>query len=168
MAILSIIVHHLRIRKSLSRLNKNNDILLGKLLQISKGKNTHLKKVNGDTSRITSGSQILISSESGPIKSLHYFRKKREFDRIEKENMRMINRITNQGSTMSLKKMNKEYLEKKKLMAQISKPAHSTEAILNAILNIKQKVNQKAGSHLPPISAGMSILIYCFKIKLNY
>lgn len=47
-----------------------------------------------------------------PIKSLHYFQKRREFDRIEKENVKMMDRICQQGSTISLKKLQADYMNK--------------------------------------------------------
>ena len=52
-------------------------------------------------------------SSNPELKSLHYFQKKQEFERIDKENNEMFKRITSQGSTISLKKMREDYNKKK-------------------------------------------------------
>lgn len=94
------------------KLNKTNDILLGKLLDISKGKNTFIANVSNSSS-VQNLHSCLVPTHHHKVKSLHYLAKKHEFDRIEKENLKLMNRIANQGSTLSLKKIGQEYEERK-------------------------------------------------------
>lgn len=82
--------------------------MLGKLFEISKGKNSYMASLK--------------SSSQSSLKSLHYVQKKREIERIEAENLKMMDRIMHQGkrvvlfsglasvgSTISIAKMKQDY-----------------------------------------------------------
>ena len=61
-------------------IRKNNAHLLDKLLYISKGKNCLVKQQN-------------IKIEKPPSKSLNYISKKKEAERIDRENQKIMQRI---------------------------------------------------------------------------
>lgn len=75
------------------------------------GRNSVQEQILGGY-RNNSSMQSMSESKLMPIKSLHYLQKKKEFDRIEKENIKMMDRICHQGSTISLKKLQADYINK--------------------------------------------------------
>jgi len=48
-------------------------------------------------------------------------KKKKELQRIDQENIKMMNRIVNQGSILSTKKMEMEYKKKQKLLKNLQR-----------------------------------------------
>lgn len=68
--------------KKISEIKRNNQKLLGKLLEISKGKQSQTAQKNMKLPR-------------GASKSLNYVSKKREAERIDRENQKILGRILN-------------------------------------------------------------------------
>lgn len=77
------------------QIRKSNQILLDKLLDISKGKWSTVghNGVNPPTTK-----------KVAP-KSLNHVAKKKELQRIDEENIKMMNRIVNQASTVSTRRI---------------------------------------------------------------
>lgn len=83
-----------------AEINRENQILLNKLVEISNGKWSSVAK-----------------AEKKPVKkkpvvekkSLNYERRKKEFERIERENMAIAQRLFNKQGSISKKKMDEDY-----------------------------------------------------------
>lgn len=83
-------------------IRKSNQVLLDKLLEISKGKWSSVGR---------KGVNVPAAKKVGP-KSLNYLNKKRELQRIDQENIKMMNRIVNQGSILNTRKLEQEHRER--------------------------------------------------------
>ena len=92
---------HLRLTfdpEKITEIKRNNQHLLDKLLEISNGKRCPVNQKN-------------IKVEKGASKSLNYTSKKREAERIDRENKRILDRIINVKPNLSMqtKKLSKDY-----------------------------------------------------------
>lgn len=92
-------------------INRENKILLDKLVEISNGKFSSVTKAGKKTKKKTVQTK----------KSLNYEKRKKEFERIERENMAIAQRLYNKESSISKKKMDKDYNTHKKYKKQIQK-----------------------------------------------
>ena len=95
-----------------AEINRENQILLNKLVEISSGKHTSVGKPP---------KKVKKKSTPGSKKSLNYERRKKECDRIERENMAIAQRLFNKQGSISKKKMDEEYDTHKKYKKQIQK-----------------------------------------------
>lgn len=93
-----------------AEINRENKILLDKLVEISNGKFSSVGKA-------TKKKKKNIQTK----KSLNYEKRKKEFERIERENMAIAQRLYNKESSISKKKMDKDYDTHKKYRKQIQK-----------------------------------------------
>lgn len=94
-----------------AEINRENQILLNKLVEISNGKWSSVSKPAPKKAK-----------KVGPSKkSLNYERRKKEFERIERENMAIAQRLFNKQGSISKKKMDEEYKVHKKYKKQIQK-----------------------------------------------
>lgn len=101
-------------------------MLLDKLLDISKGK----WAAPGMKAKQT-------KKRIGP-KSLNYVTKKREMERIDHENLKLMNRIVNQNPMLNTKKFEKEYRDRRRLQKSLQR---------NRLLPIKQLMSKKKKQH---------------------
>ena len=92
-------------------INRENKILLDKLVEIS----------NGKFSSVTKAKKKKTKKAVQSKKSLNYEKRKKEFERIERENMAIAQRLYNKESSISKKKMDKDYHTHKKYKKQIQK-----------------------------------------------
>ena len=91
-------------------INKDNQILLNKLVEISAGK---WSSITVDRKQVTGGSRQGKPSTSksvGPT-SLNMLVRKKETERIEKENHAFAKRLFDKQAIMSKKKMDQEWLD---------------------------------------------------------
>lgn len=79
-------------------IKRTNQVLLERLLDISKGKNVSVGRHN----------ELSPSIVSGP-RSLNYLNKRKEADRIDRENQKIMDRIIKQGPSYQSKKLENEY-----------------------------------------------------------
>lgn len=96
-------------------------MLLDRLLDISKGK------------WATPGMKARVPRRVGP-KSLNYVTKKKELERIDNENIKLMNRIVNQNAMLNTKKFEKEYQNRKRLQKSLQR---------NKLLPIQQMLKKK-------------------------
>lgn len=81
-------------------INRENQILLNKLVEISSGK----------WSSVAPAPKKAAKKKAVPAKkSLNYERRKKEFERIERENMAIAQRLFNKQGSISKKKMDQDY-----------------------------------------------------------
>ena len=97
-----------------AEINRENQILLNKLVEISNGKWTSVAKAP----------KVAKKKEVGNKRSLNYERRKKEFERIERENMAIAQRLFNKQGSISKKKMDQDYGVHKKYKKQIQKLDH--------------------------------------------
>lgn len=113
-----------------AEINRENQILLNKLVEISNGK-------------WSSVSKPVVKKKAKPVgppkKSLNYERRKKEFERIERENMAIAQRLFNKQGSISKKKMDAEYGVHKKYKKQIQKAEPTAKG------TIKGKTKGKKG-----------------------
>jgi hypothetical protein len=95
--------HEFEANERINEIKRNNQLLLDKLLDISKGKFA------------APGMQHKLPSKRGGPKSLNYVAKKRELERIDNENMKLMNRIVTQNPMLNTKKFEAEYKQRRKL-----------------------------------------------------
>lgn len=94
-----------------AEINRENQILLNKLVEISNGKWTSVAKATKAPKK----------KEVSTKRSLNYERRKKEFERIERENMAIAQRLFNKQGSISKKKMDQDYGVHKKYKKQIQK-----------------------------------------------
>lgn len=96
--------HEFEANERINEIKRNNQLLLDKLLDISKGKFAApgMKHVQPKKKR------------AGP-KSLNFVTKKKELERIDTENMKLMNRIVNQNPMLNTKKFEDEYKKRRRL-----------------------------------------------------
>lgn len=84
-----------------AEINRENQILLNKLVEISSGK---------WSSVAPAPKKVAKKKVAAPAKkSLNYERRKKEFERIERENMAIAQRLFNKQGSISKKKMDQDY-----------------------------------------------------------
>ena len=89
--------HEIEENKKVEDIRKNNAHLLDKLLEISKGKHCKVSQQN-------------CKVKTAPSRSLNYVNKKKEADRIDRENQKIMDRIINvKPQLTSYEKMRKDY-----------------------------------------------------------
>ena len=76
--------HDFHEKEKTNEIKKSNDILLGKLFEISRGKHSLIGGLQNN-------------SPSFSLKSLNYVQKSKEFERIDNENEKIMERILSQG-----------------------------------------------------------------------
>ena len=118
--------------------NRNNQLLLDKLLEISKGKFAAPGMNHKQPKK----------KRKGP-KSLNYVTKKREMERIDQENMKLMNRIVNQNAMLNTKKFEAEYKRRKRLQKSLQR--NKLRPIQNMLKKKKMK-NQRSLGKLPSIA----------------
>ena len=95
--------------EKINQIRRNNQLLLDRLLDISKGKwaapGMNAKKPK---------------RRMGP-KSLNYVTKRKELARIDEENSKLMKRILNQNPILSTKKLEKEYRERRRLQKSLQR-----------------------------------------------
>lgn len=96
-----------------AEINRENQILLNKLVEISNGKWSSVTK---PPVKKVKKAPVLPSK-----KSLNYERRKKEFERIERENMAIAQRLFNKQGSISKKKMDEDYGVSRKYKKQIQK-----------------------------------------------
>jgi hypothetical protein len=84
----------------MSEIKRTNQVLLERLLDISKGKNVSVGRHN----------EVSPSQVSAP-RSLNYINKRKEADRIDRENQKIMERIIKQGPNYQSRKLEQEYME---------------------------------------------------------
>ena len=84
----------------LNEIKRTNQVLLERLLDISKGKNVSVGRHN----------EISPGVATAP-RSLNYLNKRKEADRIDRENQKIMERIIKQGPTYQSRKLELEYQE---------------------------------------------------------
>jgi hypothetical protein len=94
-----------------AEINRENQILLNKLVEIS----------NGKWSSVSKPAPKKVKKAGPTKKSLNYERRKKEFERIERENMAIAQRLFNKQGSISKKKMDEEYKVHRKYKKQIQK-----------------------------------------------
>ncbi|CDW76589.1 UNKNOWN [Stylonychia lemnae] len=121
--------------KKINEIKRSNQILLEKLLDISKGKRCEVKQEN---------LQLTLPQQ----KSLNYQVKKKEAERIDTENQKIMERIVNQNPSLSSKKMHQDYQETKKY-----KKLKEQKKVLNVekIIEKKKKMVMEARSTILPL-----------------
>lgn len=100
-----------------AEINRENQILLNKLVEISNGKWSSVAKVSKTATTTKKAKPVL----TGTKKSLNYERRRKEFERIERENMAIAQRLFNKQGSISKKKMDEDYGVHKKYKKQIQK-----------------------------------------------
>lgn len=101
-------------------------MLLTRLMEISKGKWSSVG---------TKGRNPPNTKKKGP-KSMNYLNKKKELQRIDRENMKMMNRIIQQGAILNTRKLEAEYREKQKIMRNLQR--NTFQPLLKKV--VRQKV----------------------------
>lgn len=102
-----------------AEINRENQILLNKLVEIS----------NGKWSSVSKAPKVVKKKEPVNKKSLNYERRKKEFERIERENMAIAQRLFNKQGSISKKKMDEEYGVNRKYKKQIQKLEPSAKPV---------------------------------------
>lgn len=122
--------------EKINQIRKNNQLLLDRLLDISKGRwAAPGMKAKQRKRRV------------GP-KSLNYVTKRRELERIDNENMKLMKRIVNQNAMLSTKKHEKEYRERKRLQKSLQR---NRFAPIQNMLKKKKQFHEKSTGRLPPL-----------------
>lgn len=124
----------------MSEIKRTNQVLLERLLDISKGKNVSVGRHN----------EVSPSQVTAP-RSLNYINKRKEADRIDRENQKIMERIIKQGPSYQSRKLEQEYQEttlRFKKMKQKSM-ALSVEKMLE---KKKQMMQEVRSNYLPLIS----------------
>ena len=129
--------HEFEGNERINEIKKNNQLLLDKLLDISKGKFSAPGMKAKQPKRKT-----------GP-KSLNYVTKKKELERIDRENMKLMNRIVNQQAMLNSRKLDKEYKEKKRLQKSLQR--NKMNPIKNMLRKKIQKQHQRSTGRLPAL-----------------
>ena len=83
-----------------AEINRENQILLNKLVEISSGKWSTV---------VPAPKKVVKKKVETNKKSLNYERRKKEFERIERENMAIAQRLFNKQGSISKKKMDMDY-----------------------------------------------------------
>ncbi|CAI2372294.1 unnamed protein product [Moneuplotes crassus] len=96
-----------------AEINRENKILLDKLVEISNGKFSSVSKPVKKAKKAKKAVQTK--------KSLNYEKRRKEFERIERENMAIAQRLYNKESSISKKKMDKDFNTNEKYKKQIQK-----------------------------------------------
>lgn len=137
-------------------INRNNQILLNKLVEISAGKRSsvvpaprrirEMSKVSPSMARNFSISQLGQSSQGnlGP-KSLNFVRRKNEIDRIERENYMFAKKLYDNHGNISKKRLDAEYKlinKYKKNIQKVKKPPKASYYDTSMIRN---------SNRLPPL-----------------
>lgn len=119
-----------------SEIKRSNQVLLERLMDISKGKGCAVKQEN------------LAQTLQAP-RSLNYILKRREAERIDKENDKIMRRIIRQGPTVQSKKFEQEY---KDTTLRFKKMKQKTLAIsVEKIIERKRQHLQQVKSSLLPL-----------------
>lgn len=125
--------HEFNENEKINEIKKNNQLLLDRLLDISKGKWASPGMKHKQPKK-----------RMGP-KSLNHVTKKRELERIDNENMKLMHRIVNQNPMLNTKKLEKEYRERRKLQKSLQR---------NRIIPIKsilKKKHERSAHRLPAL-----------------
>jgi hypothetical protein len=89
-------------------IQRNNKVLMEKLIDISKGK------------------QSILSANMHQVKSMNNKKRSKNMETIDEENMKLMMRIIKQKPKMTVKDMNSEYECKRKYISMISKSNRAT------------------------------------------
>lgn len=122
--------------EKINEIRRNNQLLLDRLLDISKGK----WAAPGMKAKV-------VRKRMGP-KSLNYVTKKRELERIDNENLKLMNRIVNQSPMLNTKKFEQEYRDRRRLQKSLQR--NKLIPIKN-LLKKKKRVNERSTGRLPPL-----------------
>lgn len=124
--------------EKINQIRRNNQLLLDRLLEISKGK----WAAPGIKARVKKPKRRV-----GP-KSLNYVTKRKELARIDEENSKLMKRILNQNPIMSTKKLENEYRERRRLQKSLQR---NKLVPIQHMLNKKKRMNEKSTGRLPPL-----------------
>jgi hypothetical protein len=122
--------------EKINQIRRNNQLLLDRLLDISKGRwaapGMKAKKLKRKT---------------GP-KSLNYVTKRKELARIDEENSKLMKRILNQNPIMSTKKLESEFRDRRRLQKSLQR---NKLLPIQKMLNKKKQNHEKSTGRLPPL-----------------
>jgi Hemingway/CFA97 len=124
----------------MNEIKRTNQVLLERLLDISKGKNVSVGRHN----------ELSPSQTTGP-RSLNYINKRKEADRIDRENQKIMERIIKQGANYQSRKLEQEYYDN---TMRFKKMKQKTMALSVEKMLEKKKVMMKEvrSNYLPLIS----------------
>ena len=128
--------HEFKANERINEIKKNNQLLLDKLLDISKGKYA------------APGMKAKIRKKRIGPKSLNYVTKKKELERIDQENMKLMNRIVNQNAMLNTKKFEAEYQQRRRLQKSLQR--NKLKPIQNMLRKKKMRI-QKSTGRLPTL-----------------
>lgn len=113
-------------------INRENQMLLNKLVEISQGKHSVIAQ------------PVKKRPSSQSKRSLNFGTRKKEFERIERENMKIAQRLFNKESNISKKQQEKEFISQVKYKMQIQKAQAATTSAPIAKQPKQTKVKGKA------------------------
>lgn len=122
--------------EKINGIKKNNQLLLDRLLDISKGKFAS----PGMKHRLP-------KTRKGP-KSLNQVKKKKELERIDQENMKLMNRIVNQNAMLNTKKMEQEFRDRRKMQKSLQR---NKLAPIKSLLKKKKQLHERSTGRLPSL-----------------
>lgn len=123
--------------EKINQIRRNNQLLLDRLLDISKGK----WAAPGMRAR-------KVKRRAGP-KSLNYVTKRKELARIDEENSKLMKRILNQNAMLSTKRLEQEYRERKRLQKSLQR--NKLVPIQKLLQQKKTRPHEKSTGRLPPL-----------------
>ncbi|EAS00984.2 hypothetical protein TTHERM_00775950 (macronuclear) [Tetrahymena thermophila SB210] len=124
----------------ISSIQKDNNRLLTKLIQISQRSNTAYVVKRHDI-------------DDPLLHHKNFYARKREALHIQSENERIANRIMQQDATVKKKKLDQEFNQQRKLMSRLSKHEWQNKAVLKVRQNIMSQMynNKEMSIMFPPV-----------------